>query len=420
MTQAVVPMPSSVSEPPKARAGFLAIYTFASFAGWVALITPIAVTLAMRVNQLDPTGKAGSLALITSLGALCAMLVGPVAGLFSDRTTLAMGRRRPFIVVGVAGGFCGLYVVAKAASIPMVLVGWCLTQTMFAISGAAMQAVMPDQIPESQRGKLSGLIGMSQQIGTAVGIAITEVFKADLTLAIMVPAALGLTAHLWFAFALPDRPADPRRRPPLDLSALLKSYWVNPRAHPDFGWAWIGRFMITMGFAIMANYSVYYLTDKLGYKPEDVPRLMLIGASIGIVVTTAAAILGGVVSDRIGRRKPFVVGAALLYAVGMAGVAFATSFEVYLGWSIVTGMAIGMYSAIDLALVTQVLPNPDNRAKDMSVFSIASLMPQSLAPALAPVFLAIGGPNNYAALYLAAGAFGILGALATLPIRGVR
>lgn len=405
---------------PEVSGRFLAIYTFASFASWVALITPIAVTLALKVQQLDPAGKAGSLALATSLGALLSMLTGPIIGLLSDRTTWRGGKRRPWMALGIVGGFLGLGVVATAQSIPMVVVGWCLTQTMFAVAGAATSAIMPDMIPESQRGKLSGLIGMSQQIGVAVGIAITQAVQGNLLLAFMIPAALGLIGVLWLAGTLPDRPAHALRRPPLDFVALLKSYWVDPRAHPDFGWAWVGRFMISMGFAIMANYSVYYFTDKLGYKPEEVPKLMLIGSSIGIVVTTAAAIFGGVVSDRLGRRKPFVVGAAALYAVGMSGVAFANSFEVYLAWSMLSGIAIGMYSAIDLALVTQVLPNPDNRAKDMGVFNIASVMPQSIAPAMAPLFLAIGGPNNYAALYLAAGAFGILGALATLPIKSVR
>jgi MFS family permease len=408
------------AEPPKAGAGFLAVYTFASFAAWVALITPIAVTLALRVQQLDPAGKAGSLALATSLGALLSMLAGPVVGLLSDRTTWRIGRRRPWMVVGILGGFGGLAIVATANSIPVLVFGWCVTQTMFAVNGAATSAIMPDQIPESQRGKLSGLIGMSQQVGVAVGIAITQAVQGNLLLAFMIPATLGVIGVLSLAAILPDRPADALRRPSLDLLGLLKSYWVNPRLHPDFGWAWIGRFLISMGFAIMANYSVYYLTDKLGYKPEEVPKLMLIGSAIGIVVTTTAAIAGGIVSDRMGRRKPFVVGAALAYAVGMAGIASANSFQVYLAWSMLTGIGIGMYSAIDLALVTQVLPNPDNRAKDMGVFNIASVMPQSIAPALAPLFLAIGGPNNYAALYLAAGAFGILGALATLPIRAVR
>jgi len=408
------------AEPPKVGNGFITVYAFAAFAAWVALITPIAMTLALRVQQLDPAGKAGSLALATSLGALVNMLVGPVVGLLSDRTTARMGRRRPWMTIGIIGGFFGLLIVATASSIPMVVVGWCVTQGMFAVNGAATSAIMPDLIPESQRGKLSGLIGMSQQLGVAVGVTITQVVQGNLFLAFMIPATLGLVGVLWLVAVLPDRPADPSRRPALDFRALLKSYWVNPRQHPDFGWAWVGRFMISMGFAIMANYSVYFLTDKLGYKPADVPRLMLIGSLIGMGVTTTAAVVGGILSDRLGRRKLFVVLSALLYAVGMVGIANASTFTMYLAFSIPTGIAIGMYSAIDLALVTQVLPNPDNRAKDMGVFNIASVLPQSIAPALAPLFLSIGGPNNYVALYLTAGVFGLLGALATLPIRGVR
>jgi MFS family permease len=408
------------AEPAPVRGSFLAIYTFASFASWVALITPIAVTLALRVNQIDPAGKASSLATITSLGALCAMLAGPLAGMFSDRTISRIGKRRPWMLAGIFGGVCGLYIVATASSVAGLVIGWCLTQTMFATGGAATLAILPDHVPEAQRGKLSGLIGMSQQIGVAVGITITQVFSKDLFYAVMVPGLLGLLGYLWLAYVVPDKPADAHRRPPLDFKGLLLSYWVNPRKHPDFGWAWIGRFMISMGFAIMANYSVYYLTDKLGYKAEEIPRLLLIGSLAGMVVTTSAAIIGGILSDRLGRRKVFVIASAILYAIGMTGVAMAPNFEVYLAWSMVTGVAIGTYSAIDLALVTQVLPNPDNRAKDMSVFGIASVMPQSIAPALAPLFLSIGGPNNYVALYMIAGAFGILGALATLPIKGVR
>ena len=36
------------AEPPKVGNGFITAYTFAAFAAWVALITPIAMTLALR------------------------------------------------------------------------------------------------------------------------------------------------------------------------------------------------------------------------------------------------------------------------------------------------------------------------------------------------------------------------------------
>ncbi len=91
----------------------------------------------------------------------------------------------------------------------------------------------------------------------------------------------------------------------------------------------------------------------------------------------------------------------------------------------IAGLGFGVYLAVDLALVADVLPDPDNAAKDLGVFNIANAMPQSLAPAIAPIFLAVplfasGEGGNYTALYFAAGVFALLGALAIRPVKGVR
>jgi hypothetical protein len=66
-----------------------------------------------------------------------------------------------------------------------------------------------------------------------------------------------------------------------------------------------------------------------------------------------------------------------------------------------------------------VLPDPDNAAKDMGIFQIANTLPQSLAPVVAPAFLAIGAiqGGNYPALFIAASVFALLGAVAIMPIR---
>jgi hypothetical protein len=57
----------------------------------------------------------------------------------------------------------------------------------------------------------------------------------------------------------------------------------------------------------------------------------------------------------------------------------------------------------------------------LGIFNLASALPQSIAPAIAPIFLAIGaGANNYVALFIAAAVFAFLGALAILPVKGVR
>jgi len=88
---------------------------------------------------------------------------------------------------------------------------------------------------------------------------------------------------------------------------------------------------------------------------------------------------------------------------------------------LVTGIGQGVYLAVDLALVTDVLPDREtDAAKDLGVFNIANALPQVIAPAIAPLFLAIGGPNNYVALFVAAATFAVLGAIAIWPVKGTR
>jgi MFS family permease len=130
-------------------------------------------------------------------------------------------------------------------------------------------------------------------------------------------------------------------------------------------------------------------------------------------------------SDRLDRRKVFITVAAGLYAVGLAVVAFAESFAVFLVGMAITGIGEGAYLAVDLALVTDVLPNPDEAAKEMAVFNVATALPPAVAPAVAPLFLAIpvlgtGTGGNYVALFIAAALFAALGALAIRPVRSAR
>ena len=86
------------------------------------------------------------------------------------------------------------------------------------------------------------------------------------------------------------------------------------------------------------------------------------------------------------------------------------------------GIGKGLYFAVDLALLAAILPNPEDSAKDMGVFQIANSLPQSLAPAIAPIILVIGSTSgkDYAAIYLTGMVFALLGAFAICPVRRSR
>src|SRR5262245_1542580 len=137
--------------------GFIALYSLAYMGTWLALLSPVLVTLSLKVNALVGTAQGpASLGLVAGVGALLALVANPVFGKLSDRTTSRMGMRRPWMVLGLAGGAVGLFVVAIAPNIPVVLVGWCIAQLAFNALIAATVAVLPDQVPPHQRGLVSG------------------------------------------------------------------------------------------------------------------------------------------------------------------------------------------------------------------------------------------------------------------------
>ncbi len=127
----------------------------------------------------------------------------------------------------------------------------------------------------------------------------------------------------------------------------------------------------------------------------------------------------GKLSDRTGRRKVFVLTASIVYGLAMFMVAIASDLNGFLVGMAISGLGFGVYVAVDLALVVDVLPDNDNAAKDLGAFNIANALPFSVAPGIAPAILAIGS-GSYGVLYAVAGVWAIIGALAILAVNGVR
>ena len=77
----------------------------------------------------------------------------------------------------------------------------------------------------------------------------------------------------------------------------------------------------------------------------------------------------------------------------------------------IAGLANGIYLAVDAALIAEVLPSRTDVGKDMGVLHLANVLPQTLVPVTAPLFLAIGGTgDNYPALFIGGAIVGIIGA----------
>lgn len=150
--------------------GFVATYALAYMSVALMLIAPLLVTLALKIRSLVEADQAPeSLALVTGVGGLLSLVGNPFFGRLSDRTSSPLGMRRPWMLAGLVGGCLGILVVAVAPSISVVLAGWCAAQLSFSALQASLVAVLPDQVPVSQRGLVSGVLGVCLPVASVGG-----------------------------------------------------------------------------------------------------------------------------------------------------------------------------------------------------------------------------------------------------------
>lgn len=399
---------------------FVTTYALAYMSVALMLIAPLLVTLALKIRSVVGAEQAAeSLALVTGVGGLLALFAAPVFGRLSDRTPSRHGMRRPWMVGGLAGGVTGIAVVATAANIATVLAGWCLAQLSFNALQAALVAVLPDQVPLGQRGTVSGVLGITVPVAAVLGTFLVQLVEGSQAAMFLTPCAIGAVLVLAFAARLNDRRLDPHDAQPWSMRDLSAAFHVHPRRDPDFAWAFAGRFLFICAYAFLTTYQAFYLLEHVGTAESEVPRQVFIATSVQSVVLVVASLTAGRLSDHTGRRKVFVVVAALTYGAALFVVAASDTFTGFVIGMAISGLGFGTYMAVDLALVTDVLPDPANTARDMGLFNIANALPYALAPAVAPAILAASA-DSYGALYAVAGSCAVLAAVAVLPIRGVR
>jgi MFS family permease len=398
--------------------------------GFSATATPTGATAgSVHLATVLPEGeRSGALALVLGVAGIVGVVVNPLVGKLSDRTTSRLGMRKPWIVAGVLITILGLVVIASSTTVLLILLGWCVATVGLNTTIAALTALLPDHVPHDQRGKVSGLLGMGIPVGAVGGAGLAQAFTSRPFLMFLAPTVVLVIGVGLLLPAYTDRrlrQEDARQLPRFDRREFLSSYWVSPRRHPDFGWTWLSRFLVFMGVSTLVTFQAFYLINQLRIPLEQVATLVAVSTAVHYAFVFAASPIGGWLSDRLDRRKVFIAVAAGLYAIGLAVIAFTESFPLFLVGMAITGIGEGAYLAVDLALVTDVLPDPDQAAKQMAVFNVATALPPAVAPAVAPLFLAIpvlakGTGGNFVALFVAAALFAALGAWAIRPVRSTR
>ena len=414
------PITVAVFAEPVRRVGgrWIAAFALAWFGVWMAQLTPVQLLLPAQIqDQLktdDWVQNVMAFGIISGISALCAIVAFPVTGALSDRTTSRFGRRRPWIAAGALIFALSLLVLGVQTTMVGIGVFWCLALTGFCVLTAALTATISDQVPVDQRGYVSGWLSAPQAVGIIAGILLVTMLSLGTFLGYAAMAVLLLVLVIPFLF-IPDAVLSPEQRPPWSMRGMIDSLWISPKRYPDFGWTLLSRILVNFGNAFGTSLLLYFLEFGLGDKHAQDDLILLV--LIYMVFVIVAALVLGKLSDVLGRRKAFVFLSSTLQALAALMLAFVPMFSVAMVAAGLLGLGYGCFLAVDQALATQVLPDPETRGKDLGIMNIATAVPQAAAPLLGALLVFVAG---FTGLFIMGAVFAFAGALAVARVKSVR
>lgn len=363
------------------------------------------------------TAKAASLSLVTSVGVFVTMLSQPVVGLLSDRTRSRWGRRAPWIVSGALVSGASLVALCLSPTVGALVALWALAGVATNAASGPLAATVPDRVPHDRIGLVSAINGLGFILGLVLGMLVAGALfgrmglKSYLPFAVMVVVFCGV-----FVLGARDRASTDLQLPRVGAVAHLKSFTLALR-DADYRWVWIAKVVIMFGFSLAGTFNVYMLQSYVqpAMNAVEAARTAPLLQLAALPGTLIAMVVAGRWSDRIRRRKPFVIGASLLLASSMlVPLAWPSLLALYLQ-AIIGGVAVGAFVVVDQALFIDVLPDKQSVGRDLGMGNLAGNLGQAIGPGVAGAVLAITG--GYRMIWLAAILLVMVAAFAVVPVK---
>ena len=383
---------------------------FAVFGALTSVILP------SRIGAIDPSGKVDSLALVLAVSAAVALIAQPLFGALSDRTRSRFGRRVPWVIGCSVVAAAFLIVFAGFDSVLWICIVWSVVQ--FSLNGVdvAVTASVVDRYPRAGRGRAFGIVGAATIAGGALGALAAGLVPERYALLSLGGGVLVLGVAAWYAAVNRDASTLAAERPPFRLAEFLRGFWVDPRRSPAFAWMFASRFVFILGSQAVFGYILYVLTDHIGLGERSAAGLVGLCVAIGGALMLVAILAAGWLSDRVGRRSPFLLAACAADAAGTVILLVAPSVPAVFVYTVLHAIGTGIYIVIGLALVSEAIPDPGaSAAKDLGLYNVATNVAQLIAPIAAAML--IGALGGYGVLLGVAAALIVIAGLLILPLR---
>jgi MFS family permease len=386
----------------------VSVALFATFAGVLSVLLPA------QLAEIDPGGKVAAVAAVTSISFAVTALAQPLFGALSDRTSTRWGRRIPWMLGCAVVGGAAVGAMGGAVSVAALAVLWAAGQFFLNGLDIASTAYLVDAFPSRRRGIVAGVVGLSGVVGGAAGVVAVGSFADEVAAGYWLLAGVVIAAVVFFSVTFRER-GEIRERAPFRVGPFVRGFFIDPRHHPDFMWVFVWRLCFAIAYGSVNGYLLYLLTDYVGVGPAEAAGLVGRATVVGGAGVVIAVVAGGWLSDRLGRRKPFILVACALVAVANVLPLLWPTTDGILALAVCLGVALGLAIGCGTALASQVLPDPgQHAARGLGIFNFATNIGQAIAPLVAAWVIAVSG---YPALFVLSAAMMLAAAAAILPVK---
>lgn len=372
---------------------FLLLYALAYAGGFIAYVPLLTILLPVKMAAVAGEARIEWLAAATLLGAIAASVANVGFGYASDLTR----SRKPWIAVGLVLTillYAALHAADSGAGIVAIITLWQVALNMLLSPLAAYAA---DHVPDHQKGRLGGLLGAGPPMGSLAAVIVTLPLFADEAARFAATCALiVLTVGPLLLFGRPHA-VEAGREPFTATERRLR--------RGDLALMWCARLLVQIAGSVLFSFLLYYFQSLPGalVGPETVARV----AGLTLVAAIPIALIVGRASDRAGVRRPFLIGAAIVMALGLALMAFSDSLPLAIVAYALFGGACSVFLALHSVFAMQMLPSPDRRGRDLGLFNLTNTLPSLISPVLT---VALVPGRGFATLMLTLAALAIVAA----------
>jgi len=386
--------------------------------------------MTFKTRQLAPDLPNTVMGILGFVGLLVAMAVQPIVGVFSDRAKTKLGRRLPFIIGGAVLISASLFLLVSAPTLWVLLLGVILIQFSSNILQGPWQALIPDLVPESQRGMASSLKGVMDIVALVVGgLVAGKILSAGIArwgengvyFAAAVPSVVFFVFVIFTAiWARETQDAAAVVETRSVGQALKGAFYVNFRENRIFGWWFANRILFWGSFIAINTFLINYMVDVIGMNQSEAQSFygnlkMILGGALIVL-----ALLSGWLSDRFG-RKPIMLASGFVSFAGALFLLFVREQSLITIAGAIIGMGIGAFITVSWALATDIVPAGE-AARYLGIANIATCIGSGVARLLGgvlidPINRALGSSSSGYQLLFALATFCFLAsALVILPL----